>query len=120
LVRRPEKRTPEAQEQVTQVQQHDPLIAQLATLTEDFAQMVRARIPDQLTPWLDTVAASPLTDLKRFAQGLRHDAAVRAALALPYSNGPTEGQITRRKLLKRPMYGRAKLDLLRQRVLYAA
>ena len=120
LVRAPQKRTPEDQERVTQVQQHDGLIAQLATLTEDFAQLVRARTPDQLTPWLDTVAASPLTDLKRFAQGLRQDAAVHAALALPYSNGPTEGQITRLKLLKRQMYGRAKLDLLRQRVLYAA
>jgi len=29
-------------------------------------------------------------------------------------------QVTRLKLLKRQMYGRAKLDLLRQRVLHAA
>jgi transposase len=45
---------------------------------------------------------------------------VHAALELPYSNGPTEGHVTRLKLLKRQMYGRAKLDLLRQRVLHAA
>jgi hypothetical protein len=38
----------------------------------------------------------------------------------PYSNGPTEGHVNRLKLFKRQMYGRAKLDLLRQRVLYAA
>ncbi len=31
-----------------------------------------------------------------------------------------EGQINRLKLLKRQMYGRAKFDLLRQQVLYAA
>src|SRR5207253_7845821 len=56
-----------------------------------------------------------------FAQGLRQDyAAVKAALTWPYSNGPTEGHVNRLKLLKRQMYGRAKLDLLRQRVLYAA
>ena len=47
-------------------------------------------------------------------------AAVRAAFELRYSNGQTEGQVTRLKLLKRQMYGRAKLDLLRQRVLHAA
>ena len=47
-------------------------------------------------------------------------AAVRAAPVLPCSQGQIEGQITRVKLLKRSMYGRAKRDLLRQRVLYAA
>jgi transposase len=36
------------------------------------------------------------------------------------SNGQVEGQITRLKYLKRQMYGRAKFDLLRLRVLHAA
>jgi transposase len=55
-----------------------------------------------------------------FAVGLRQDiAAVRAGLSLPWSNGPTEGHINRLKCLKRQMYGRAKLDLLRQRLLAA-
>ena len=34
--------------------------------------------------------------------------------------GPVEGQVNRLKLIKRSMYGRAKFDLLRQRVLHAA
>jgi transposase len=42
---------------------------------------------------------------------------VRAALSLPWSNGPTEGHVNRLKLLKRQMYGRAGLDLLRMRAL---
>lgn len=46
-------------------------------------------------------------------------AAVRAALRLPWINGQGEGQITRLKLLKRSMYGRARLDLLRRRILLA-
>jgi transposase len=46
--------------------------------------------------------------------------AVRAALTTPWSNGQTEGQITKLKLLKRQMYGRANFDLLRRRVLLAA
>ena len=53
--------------------------------------------------------------------GIRRDeAAVRAALELPWSQGQVEGQITKLKLLKRQMYGRAKLDLLQQRLLHAA
>ena len=83
--------------------------------------MVRERTAERLEPWLEEVLASPWRELKRFAQGLRQDyAAVKAALTWPYSNGPTEGHVNRLKLLKRQMYGRAKLDLLRQRVLSAA
>jgi transposase len=47
------------------------------------------------------------------------EAAVRAAITLPWSNGQTEGQITRLKLVKRQMYGRGKLDLLQARLIGA-
>jgi transposase len=43
-----------------------------------------------------------------------------AALSLPWSNGQTEGQITKLKLVKRQMSGRAKLDLLMARLLGTA
>ena len=43
-----------------------------------------------------------------------------AALTLPWSSGQTEGHITKLKLIKRQMYGRANFDLLRRRVLLAA
>ena len=105
---------------MAQIQQHDATLAQIATLTETCAQMVRQRTPSALQTWIETVLTSRLPDLQRFATGLQQDAAVRAAFELPYSNGQTEGQVTRLKLLKRQMYGRAKLDLLRQRVLHAA
>jgi transposase len=36
-----------------------------------------------------------------------------------WSNGQTEGQITKLKLVKRQMYGRAKLDLLEARLIGA-
>ena len=62
-----------------------------------------------------------MPELAHLARGLqREQAAVQAALTLPYSNGQIEGQITKLKLLKRQGYGRAKLDLLRQRMLHAA
>jgi transposase len=42
---------------------------------------------------------------------------MRAAFERSWSQGHTEGQVNRLKLLKRQMYGRATLDLLRRRVL---
>jgi transposase len=58
--------------------------------------------------------------LRAFAAGLAGDAAVRAGLTEPWSNGQTEGQITRLKLLKRQGFGRAGFGLLRARALGVA
>jgi len=67
---------------------------------------------------LDAAKGSALAGL---AGGLTRDlAAVRAALSLPWSTGPVEGQISRLKMIKRTMYGRAGFELLRQRILQAA
>lgn len=65
--------------------------------------------------------ASEIAELARFAQGLQEDLqAIKAGLTLDWSNGVTEGQIHRLKLLKRLGYGRAGVVLLRQRVMQAA
>ena len=65
--------------------------------------------------------ASGVRELKAFAAKLRQAVeAVIAAFPLPYSQGQTEGQVNRLTRLKRSMYGRAKFDLLRRRVLYAS
>ena len=65
--------------------------------------------------------ASGIPELDRFARGLTDDrAAVEAGLTLAWSNGQTEGQVNKLKLLKRSMYGRANFDLLRRRLLQAA
>ena len=59
--------------------------------------------------------------LAQFARGLQADlAAVTAGLTLEWSNGVTEGQIHRLKLVKRQGYGRASFPLLRQRLLQTA
>lgn len=61
--------------------------------------MVRDRQVDQLEHWLCTVEHGHQGDLKAFALGIRRDQrAVANVLALPWSNGPTEGAITRLKL----------------------
>jgi transposase len=80
--------------------------------------MVRSKQADQLDRWL---AAAKGSALAGFADGLARDlAAIRAALSLPWSTGPVEGQISHLKTIKRTMCGRAKCDLLRHRVLEAA
>ena len=90
-------------------------------LAQDFAGLVRQRQPAHLEPWLVRAATSTLPPFRRFAKGLRaDDAAVKAAVTLPWSQGPTEGHINRLKMLKRQMFGRAKLDLLARRFLLAA
>jgi hypothetical protein len=78
---------------------------------------IRERRPPDLDTWIDKAARGLLAS---FAKGLSRDrVAVAAALAEPWSNGQTEGQITRLKLVKRQMYGRAKLDLLEARLIGA-
>ena len=71
--------------------------------------------------WLEDALSCGVRAVESFARGLAQDgAAVRAAFTSRWSNGQTEGQITKLKLLKRTMYGRANFDLLRRRVLLAA
>jgi transposase len=85
---------------------------------QTFIQIIRGRLAEALEPWLKAVVESKLPPLTGFAGSLTKDInAVLAALSLPWSNGQVEGQVNRLKLIKRQMYGRAKFDLLRLRVL---
>jgi transposase len=121
ILRRPEQRTAEQRAYLKQLCGQDSAIATAVDLAADFLGMLRRREGERLPAWLDRAEASGLGDLARFARTLRQDHdAVQAGLTLRYSNGQTEGQVTRLKLLKRQGYGRAKVDLLRKRVLRAA
>lgn len=69
----------------------------------------------------DALAAAERTQLAGFVTELRKDiTAVEAALRLPWTTSPAEGQISRIKMIKRTMYGRAGFETLRARVLHAA
>lgn len=94
-----------------------PALVAARRLFDRFQAMIRQRNAADLRSWLQDAASSLLAS---FASGLRADeSAVAAALDEPWSNGQTEGQITKLKLIKRQMYGRANLDLLRARLLGA-
>jgi transposase len=87
-----------------------PALVEARELIADFHAIIRRRSGDRLDPWLERARTSLIG---AFANGVTKDkAAVSAAIVLPWSNGQTEGQITRPKLVKRQMYGRGKLDLL--------
>ena len=118
LLRSPEELSVEEQRQLTLLCQASCEVAVAYQLGQRFLHMVRERQAEALAPWLEAAQQSGLADLGSFASGLRRDfAAVQAALTVEWSNGQTEGQVNRLKLIKRQMYGRANFDLLRLRVL---
>jgi transposase len=121
LVLRPaERSTEQDHHQLAQLTTQAPELVEAVALAQDFASLVRQRQPAQLDPWLARAATSALAPFRRFAKGLREDyAAVKAGVTLPWSQGPIEGQINRLKMLKRQMFGRARLDLLARRFLLA-
>ena len=94
-----------------------PFLVQARTLIDRFHAMIRKRTEVELDPWITEARTSLIAS---FATGIGNDrTAVHAAITEPWSNGQTEGQITKLKLVKRQMYGRAKIDLLQARVIGA-
>ncbi len=97
----------------------EPEIAQASSLAREFLGLVHRRDVGGFDRWLARARDCQAPEMRRFAGSLSADlSAVRAAFESPWSSGQVEGQINRLKFLKRQMYGRAKLDLLRARVLH--
>lgn len=104
---------------LTALRQVHPDLETAYHLTQDFLQILRKREGERLDTWLASVHESDLPELKSFAHGVEQDkVAVQAGLTLAINNGQTEGHVTRIKLIKRMMYGKAGFALLRQRVLH--
>jgi hypothetical protein len=102
---------------VAAIEQGVPLLVEAREIIAAFQAMVRKKSLADLESWLGRARSSLVAS---FANGVTKDqAAVSAAITLPWSNGQTEGQITKLKLVKRQMYGRGKLDLLQARVIGA-
>lgn len=115
-----EKLTAEEHLFVEEMTNNQPVLKTAQALAREFQRLLKVRGEEKLNEWFEKVAHSGVVEFKNFATGLRRDErAVRAAMKTEWSNGQTEGQVNRLKLLKRQMYGRAKFDLLRARVLYA-
>jgi transposase len=104
---------------ITALKQLAPPLAEAQRLVTAFRTLLSERDAEGLARFIAQCEQSGISELVGFARGLRRDeAAVQAAIRLQWSQGPIEGHIHRLKLLKRQMYGRAKFDLLPQRVLF--
>lgn len=100
--------------------QASPTLRKAYDLIQEFLSIVHQREGQRLDGWVAQVASSKLPELQHFAAGIERDkAAVKAGLTWSINNGQVEGQVTKLKLIKRQMYGKAGFALLRQRVLHA-
>ena len=116
----PEKLTARERQHIESMCQANSDICALYLLSQEFLTLLKERQAEVLDPWLKRAKACHVTELGSFVNGIRRDyAAVYAACSLPWSNGITEGHVNRLKFLKRQMFGRAHLDLLRVKVLHA-
>ncbi len=102
---------------IAAIEKGAPALVEARDIVDAFHDMLRRKAVATLMPWIERAKQSLVAS---FANGVaRDEAAVRTAIASPWSNGQTEGQITKLKLVKRQMYGRAKIDLLQARLIGA-
>jgi transposase len=121
LVQRSDRLSDEERDCIDRLCAREPAIAAAYESAREFATMAREWTGHSLGAWLTKATASGIGELRGFARGLVEDeAAVEAGFSLEWSNGQTEGQVNRLKLLKQSMYRRANFDLLRLRALRAA
>ena len=120
VVRERQKLTSDEQAMLDRLLAANTDIARGYTLAQSFGAMVREQRGVDFDEWLTQAEASGLIDFRRFATSLRQDYdAFYAGLTLTWNSGQVEGQVNKLKLIKRMGYGRAKFDLLKQRVLAA-
>ncbi|PZS22937.1 MAG: ISL3 family transposase [Pseudonocardiales bacterium] len=121
IMRRPDRLDQEEQLKFKQVRARSRHLDATAAHVAAFAEMLTGLHGERLETWITAVEADDLPHLHSFTSGLRRDhAAVYNGLTTSHNSGMVEGTVNKIKFLKRQMYGRANLDLLRKRVLLAA
>ncbi len=96
-------------------------LQRLAYHVVSFAEMMTGLHGERLDAWIAAVEADDFPQLHSFTAGLTRDhAAVVNGLTMHHNSGAVEGAVSRLKSIKRSMYGRAKFDLLRKKVLCRA
>jgi transposase len=116
----PEKLTAKEQQRIEHICQANSDLRTVYLVSQEFVTLLKDRQAEALDGWFKRAKACQVAELTSFVNGIRRDyAAVHAAFSRPESNGITEGHVNRLKFLKRQMFGRAHLDLLRVKVLHA-
>jgi hypothetical protein len=97
-----------------------PNISEIEQCILDFRKIYDDSDVGLLEQFIERFSTSQIAPIKSFAAGLRLDIkAVRNSITSELSNGFVEGNINKIKAIKRTMFGRAKVDLLRVKVLFA-
>ncbi|MFF3981116.1 transposase [Streptomyces sp. NPDC001828] len=120
IMRRPEHLTDIERKGLDELCERNPALATTVEYARRLALMIRERRSEHLAldVWIADVRLDGQRELRTLANGMRRDrAAIQAALTTTHTSGAVEGNVTRIKLLKRQMYGRANFDLLRRRIL---
>lgn len=121
LTRRPDTLDEDERLQLKTILSHSDVLATTQRHVREFAEMLTDRHGERLGDWLTDVQTNGDPPLRSFANGLCNDLdAVTAGLTTSYSSGAVEGTVNRIKTIKRQMYGRARFDLLRKRILNPA
>jgi len=116
----PDHLDPNDQAKLDDARARCPHLDALAGHVTEFAKILTGLHGERLDDWIAKVNADDLPALRSFTTGLRNDhAAVVNGLTMTHNSGGVEGNVNRIKTIKRQMYGRAKFDLLRKRVLLA-
>jgi transposase len=118
ILRRPDTLDQDEHAQLADIRTRCTDLDRLATHVTEFAKILTTAGGDRLNAWITAVEADDQPDLHSFITGLKRDwNAVIAGLTTPHNSGAVEGNVNRIKMIKRQMYGRAKFDLLRKRIL---
>jgi len=97
-----------------------PQVFEIQQCIIEFREIYNAKSLGLLDQFIESYSVSSNKPLCSFASGLRVDIeAVKNSVTSDLSNGFVEGVNNKIKLIKRMMFGRAKIDLLRARVIFA-
>ena len=119
LTSHPDDLTDKDNKRLTDICDRSPALMTVREHIRRFAEIMVDRRGHDLAEWMTDVDTTGSQALRSFVTGLRRDLdAVTAGLTLVHNSGPVEGHVNRIKMLKRQMYGRANLDLLRKRVVH--
>ncbi|MET9633963.1 transposase [Lentzea sp. NPDC006480] len=121
LTRHPDTLSEDDRPRLKAVLEQCPALCAAAGHVRAFGDVV-TKLKGQLLPeWIAAVRADDLPGLTSFANGLQSDLdAVTAGLTTTWNSGPVEGRGNHIKMIKRQMFGRVSLALLRKRVLLTA
>jgi transposase len=121
IVRRPDSLTEDDRPRLKAILERCPELQAASDQVRAFAAMLTQLAGQDLPQWISTAREAGLPGISSFAKGLEQDLdAVTNGLTMPWSSGPVEGRVNYIKMIKRQMFGRAGLPLLRKRVLLTA